>query len=52
MFHTGFEPAIIGFYRGVVQKLLQLRNKISPTMRITPLYFRGEGNYQQGENWD
>jgi len=52
LFHTGFEPAIIGFYRGVAQKLLQLRNSKTPSLRVIPLYFRGGKNYQKGEYWD
>ncbi|MBU1181111.1 MAG: hypothetical protein KKF00_02895 [Proteobacteria bacterium] len=52
MFHTGFEPAIIGFYRGVVQKLLLLRSQKTPSLHVLPLYFRGGNSYQQGKSWD
>lgn len=52
MYHTGFEPAVLGFYRGVVIKLLQLREKKVPSLRVLPLYFRGGNNYQQGQIWE
>jgi hypothetical protein len=51
MFHTGFEPAVIGFYRGVVQKLIELRITNTNPLKIVPLYFRGGKSYQQGEYW-
>lgn len=53
LFHTGFEPAVIGFYRGVVHKLLDIhRQGNKQKLSITPLYFRGEKNpYQTGNVW-
>ena len=52
MYHTGFEPAVIGFYRGVVHKLLKLRPEQKQTLSILPLYFRGGNNYQPGKPWE
>lgn len=53
LFHTGFEPAIIGFYRGVVHTLLQMKdNDTSKFLSVTPFYFRGPNNpYQTGNPW-
>lgn len=52
MFHTGFEPAVLGFYRGVVSKLLHLRQSPTCSLRVLPMYYRGGNNYQSGEFWD
>lgn len=53
LFHTGFEPAIIGFYRGVVCTLLNIQGKVgSSVLSVTPFYFRGPNNpYQTGSCW-
>ncbi len=53
MFHTGFEPAVIGFYRGVVKTLVDLHEcSPSPTLAVAPFYFRGPHNpYEQGRPW-
>ena len=49
IFHTGFEPAVIGFYRGVVQTMS--RCNVSNGLRITPFYYRGSKGYQRGKVW-
>ena len=52
MYQTGFEPAIVGFYRGLVKTLLELRQKESDLrVSVLPLYFRGGENYQSGSDW-
>ena len=53
LFHTGFEPAIIGFYRGLVKALLELRQQTDgPGLSVTPFYYRGPRNpYQTGSRW-
>lgn len=53
LFHTGFEPAVIGFYRGLVHKLVNLRSSPSKkALSVTPYYFRGENNpYEAGSCW-
>jgi hypothetical protein len=52
MFITGLQPALIGFYRGVVQKLIDLQRKnLSRDLVITPFYFQGKLSYQQGSSW-
>ena len=41
LYHTGFEPAVLGFYRGLVHTLLALKQKPqSPSLSITPYYLR------------
>jgi hypothetical protein len=51
LFHTGFEPAVIGFYRGLVTVLLNLKNQPSSRLSVTPFYFRGDDGYQSGSVW-
>lgn len=51
IFHTGFEPAVIGFYRGVVKILLDMQKQTSSHLNVIPYYFRGENNYQTGSLW-
>ncbi|MFO1372945.1 MAG: hypothetical protein U1F42_11355 [Candidatus Competibacteraceae bacterium] len=52
LYHTGFEPSVIGFYRGVVQTLLELRARQSKTtLAVVPFYYRGETAYQPGTEW-
>lgn len=46
VYHTGFEPAVIGFYRAVVCKLLELTR-----LSVSPFYYRGDDNYQEGIVW-
>lgn len=38
LYHTGFQPAVVGFYRALVEELLQRRNT-SPQLEVTPYYF-------------
>ncbi len=52
LYHTGFEPAVIGFYRGLVEQMLELRNKKSrANLKVIPCYFRGGKDYQKGSSW-
>jgi hypothetical protein len=52
LYHTGFEPAVLGFYRGVVQVLRELRiQRSSRRLVVIPFYYRGEANYQAGTIW-
>ncbi len=52
MYHTGFEPAVIGFYRGLVHQLMKLRKITTPSLRVIPMYFRGGDVYQEGKYWE
>jgi hypothetical protein len=51
LYHTGFEPAVIGFYRALVHRLSFLRNSSGPSLVVTPYYFRGREGYQAGSTW-
>jgi hypothetical protein len=52
LYHTGFEPAVIGFYRGLVQTLLNQQDKANKhSLHVVPFYYRGGMNYQQGSSW-
>lgn len=51
IFHTGFEPAVIGFYRGLVQILLNLQKQMTSRLIVIPFYFRGNDGYQSGSVW-
>lgn len=46
MYHTGFEPAVIGFYRGIVEALLAGRQ-----VSILPYYYRGKDGFELGNWW-
>lgn len=51
LYHTGFEPAVLGFYRGVVRILLRQREQIATaSLSVTPFYYRGD-HYQTGSLW-
>jgi hypothetical protein len=49
LFQTGFQPAIIGFYRALVEELLE-RIGAPPALEVTPFYFiRAKGHYGPGQ---
>lgn len=50
LYQTGLQPAIIGFYRALIEELLH-RAKQSPTLMVIPFYFRGKSGYKQGKSW-
>ncbi|NJP05830.1 MAG: hypothetical protein HC837_09515 [Chloroflexaceae bacterium] len=42
LYHTGFEPAVLGFYRGIIHTLRNLRaTHSSRQLVVVPLYYRG-----------
>jgi hypothetical protein len=45
MFHTGFEPAALGFYRAVATILMRQRG----WLRVVPHYFRGGTRFAASE---
>lgn len=53
LYITGFEPAVIGFYRGLVQTLLELGDKrMAEPLRVVPYYYtQGDTLYQPGTPW-
>lgn len=50
LYQTGLEPAVVGFYRGLVD-FLRLATPDSPRVAIIPMYYRGEGLYAPGSMW-
>ncbi len=38
LYHTGFQPVIVGFYRALVEELIARRNQ-PPMLEVTPYYF-------------
>ena len=48
LYHTGFEPAVIGFYRALVRTML---DNFTSHISVQPLYFRGEAGYEVGSLW-
>lgn len=52
LYQTGFQPAVVGFYRALVEELLQRNNQPS-VLEVTPYYFsRLMGCYGRGEVWN
>ncbi|MEI6916300.1 MAG: hypothetical protein WCL39_14290, partial [Armatimonadota bacterium] len=47
MYHTGFEPAAIGFYRAVAATLMRRRG----WLRVVPYYFRGGTRFAASETF-
>lgn len=52
MYHTGFEPAVLGFYRGVVWTLLDRTNRKESVLQVTPMYYSGDDCYEPGQIWN
>jgi len=56
MYHTGFEPASIGFYRALTVALMGptalgvYGAADSAWIRVVPLYFRGDDGFEQSHN--
>lgn len=52
LYHTGFEPAVVGFYRGVVRALLGLsKQQGGPAFSVTPFYLIGGSDHEEGNIW-
>ncbi len=50
IYQTGFQPAVVGFYRAVVEELL-FRAGQPPSLQVTPLYYKGKAGYRSGKAW-
>lgn len=50
MYQTGFQPAVIGFYRALVEELI-LRAGNVPLLQVTPHYYRGNAGFRTGKVW-
>jgi len=49
LYQTGLQPAIIGFYRALIEEL-SYRAKYSPSLLVIPFYY-GKSGYKQGKLW-
>jgi hypothetical protein len=47
MYQTGFQPAIIGFYRAVVCHLIEHPRAIA----VVPYYYQGDSDFAEGTTW-
>lgn len=47
-YQTGFQPAVVGFYRALTEELIQ-KGKAPPKLAVTPYYYFG--TYKKGEVW-
>ena len=52
LYQTGLQPAVVGFYRALVDWLRQRERKVlPPKLVVVPMYHRGPGGYSEGESW-
>lgn len=54
VYHTGFEPAVVGFHRGLVRTLRDVRAQRAKHLRtlvVRPYLYRGVGRYEEGPTW-
>lgn len=52
LYQTGLEPAVVGFYRGLIDAMIQRRKEKAPPLRVVPFYFKGDnGLYEPGSVW-
>lgn len=49
LYHTGFPPAVVGFYRALVEELVKDPGA-RPWIEVTPYFFLA-GKYSQGNPW-
>ena len=47
LFQTGFEPAILGFYRALLHHLQEYPGSVA----VTPRYFHGDAGFAKGTTW-
>lgn len=50
LYQTGLQPAIIGFYRALIEELLY-RAKLAPSLEVILFYYRGKSGYDKGKSW-
>lgn len=52
LYQTGFQPAVVGFFRALVEELLSRANEF-PALEVVPYYFaRDKGYYRPGKAWN
>lgn len=50
-YQTGFQPAVVGFYRALIEELIERNKKKMPAdLEVIPYFFMGE--YIKGEPWN
>jgi hypothetical protein len=49
-YQTGLQPAVIGFYRALIEELLY-RSTSLPSIEVVPHYYAGKAGYRQGKVW-
>lgn len=50
LYQTGLQPAVIGFYRALVEELMH-RADSPPSLEVIPHYFRRKTGYRPGQPW-
>ena len=50
-YQTGFQPAVVGFYRALAEELIARYKDPVPQLEVTPYYFMG-GVYKVGKVWN
>jgi hypothetical protein len=50
LYQTGLQPAVIGFYRALVEELMH-RADSTPSLEVVPHYFRRKTGYRPGQPW-
>ena len=50
LYHTGFEAAVVGFYRAFIDRARSWENSF-PGILISPRYYRGEDAFEVGSEW-
>ncbi len=51
LYHTGFQPAILGFYRAFVETIVD-RKLLDPKIEIVPQYHHRQKGYISGDLWN
>lgn len=47
LYQTGFEPAVMGFYRALLHHLAEHPHSVA----VTPYYYRSSGSFSKGTSW-
>jgi len=52
LYQTGLQPAVVGFYRALVEWLKEQEQKdLPPKLVVVPMYFHWSGDYSEGKSW-
>lgn len=50
-YQTGFQPAVVGFYRALIEELIAQHKNPTAQLQVTPYYFT-RGIYKVGQVWN